>query len=239
MHMEIAPVNSRRWGIALAAAALLCGAAYYTTDFADYSPIAVAYAAEGKVIAAPSVVVTEPAGEQIAVFAGGCFWGIEGVFEHVAGVTHVESGYAGGATTDADYDTVSSGRTGHAEAVRIAYDPAKTSYATLLHIFFSVAHDPTQLNRQGPDTGTQYRSAIFPQNPAQRSAAESYVKQLDAAKSWRQPIVTRIETGSFYEAEAYHQDYMANNPNSGYIMHFDVPKVQALKQLFPNIYRGK
>jgi peptide-methionine (S)-S-oxide reductase len=227
-----------RWTPALAAAALLGGAAYYIAPSLE-SPITVAYAAEGKAIAAPRYESGEAKGEQVAIFAGGCFWGIEGVYERVAGVTHVESGYAGGSKADADYDKVSDGRTAHAEAVRIVYDPAKVSYATLLHIFFSVAHDPTELNRQGPDTGPQYRSAIFPQNSGQRETAERYIQQLDAAKIWRQPIVTRIETGEFYPAEAYHQDYMANNPNSGYILRFDVPKVQALKRLFPNIYRAK
>ncbi len=123
--------------------------------------------------------------------------------------------------------------------MRIVYDPARVSYDTLLHIFFSVAHNPTELNRQGPDSGTQYRSAIFPQNAAQQTAAGSYIKQLDKAKSWQKPIVTRIETGAFFAAEDYHQDYMAKNPNSGYIQRFDVPKVQALKAMFPNIYRGK
>ncbi len=236
--MENSTVKSRRWIPAIAAAALFGGAAYTFLPMID-SPITTAYAAEGKVIAAPNAAITEPDGEQVAIFAGGCFWGIEGVYERVSGVTKVESGYAGGSSTDADYDKVSDGRTNHAEAVRIVYDPKKVSYATLLHIFFSVAHNPTELNRQGPDTGPQYRSAVFPQNPVQRSAVESYILQLGASKSWRQPIVTRIESGEFYAAEDYHQDYMANNPNSGYIQRFDVPKVQALKQLFPNIYRGK
>ena len=236
--MENPSVKSGRWVSTLAATALLAGAAYYLIPMMD-SPIATAYAAEGKVIAAPLASIAEPKGEQVAVFAGGCFWGVEGVYERVAGVSKVESGYAGGSKADADYDKVSDGRTAHAEAVRIVYDPAKVSYATLLHIFFSVAHDPTQLNRQGPDSGPQYRSAVFPQNAEQRSAVESYIQQLDSSKSWRQPIVTRIEDGAFFAAEDHHQDYMANNPNSGYILRFDVPKVQALKRLFPNIYRGK
>jgi peptide-methionine (S)-S-oxide reductase len=238
LPMENPTVKSGRWVPALAAAALFAGAAYFTLPYLD-SPIATAHAAEGKAIAAPKAQIDEPSGEQIAIFAGGCFWGVEGVYERVAGVIKVESGYAGGSKADADYDKVSDGRTAHAEAVRIVYDPAKVSYATLLHIFFSVAHNPTELNRQGPDSGPQYRSAIFPQNVAQKDAADAYIRQLDAAKSWRQPIVTRIETGEFFAAEDYHQDYMANNPNSGYILRFDVPKVQALKRLFPNIYRGK
>jgi peptide-methionine (S)-S-oxide reductase len=236
--MENSPVKTSRWITACCVAALLGAGTHYFSDI-DNAAIGVAYAAEGKAIAAPSSKITEVSGEQVAVFAGGCFWGVEGVYERVDGVIRVESGYAGGAKSDADYDRVSDGRTKHAEAVRIVYDPARVSYDTLLHIFFSVAHNPTELNRQGPDTGPQYRSAIFPENAAQRAAAESYIRQLDKAKSWRQPIVTRIESGIFYAAEEYHQDYMANNPNSGYIMRFDVPKVQALKQLFPNIYRGK
>ena len=236
--MENSPVKTSRWITACCAAALLGGGAYYFSD-SDHAAIGVAYAAEGKSIAAPIAKITEPTGEQVAIFAGGCFWGVEGVYERVDGVIRAESGYAGGSKSDADYDRVSDGRTKHAEAVRIVYDPARVSYNTLLHIFFSVAHNPTELNRQGPDTGPQYRSAIFPANPVQRTAAESYIKQLNKAKSWRQPIVTKIETGEFFAAEDYHQDYMVNNPNSGYILRFDVPKVQALKQLFPNIYRGK
>ena len=236
--MENSHVNRNRWIAALGAAALLGGSAVYFSN-PEHSPINIAYAAEGKVIPAPSAKIIEPAGEQIAVFAGGCFWGIEGVFEHVSGVTHVESGYAGGTRADADYEMVSNGVTKHAEAVRIVYDPAKVSYNTLLHIFFSVAQDPTQLNRQYPDTGTQYRSAIFPSNDVQKAAATAYIAQLTKAKSWQQPIVTRIESGEFFAAEAYHQDYMANNPDSGYIMRFDAPKVRALKQYFPNLYRGK
>jgi peptide-methionine (S)-S-oxide reductase len=236
--MENYHADHRRWIAALVGTALIAGSAYYFTT-SEGSPIGVAHAVEGKSIAAPLAEIAEPAGQQIAIFAGGCFWGVEGVYERVAGVTKVESGYAGGSKADADYDKVSNGVTKHAEAVRIIYDPAKVSYATLLHIFFSVAHDPTELDRQGPDTGKQYRSAIFPTTAAQREAATAYIAQLGKAKSWRQSIVTRIEDGAFFAAEDYHQDYMEKNPNSGYIRRFDVPKVQALKQLFPNIYRGK
>ena len=236
--MENSPVKTSRWITACCAAALLGGGAYYFSDN-DHAAIGVAYAAEGKAIAAPVAKIVEAKGEQVAIFAGGCFWGVEGVYERVDGVIRAESGYAGGSKSDADYDLVSDGRTKHAEVVRIVYDPARVSYDTLLHIFFSVAHNPTELDRQGPDTGPQYRSSIFPTNAAQRVAAESYIKQLGKAKSWRQPIVTRIENGEFFAAEDYHQDYMVKNPSSGYIMRFDVPKVQALKQLFPNIYRGK
>jgi peptide-methionine (S)-S-oxide reductase len=235
--MENSHAERPRWIAALLATALIGGGAYFFSDSFS-SPIAVAHAAEGKLIPAPAQNIVEPATEQIAVFAGGCFWGIEGVYERVSGVVRVESGYAGGSKADADYDKVSDGLTQHAEVVRIVYDPAKVSYDTLLHIFLSVAHDPTQLDRQGPDTGKQYRSAIFPTNEAQKAAASAYIAQLNQAKSWRAPIVTRIEIGIFHPAEDYHQNYMAKNPNSGYILRFDVPKVQALKRMFPNIYRG-
>ncbi len=201
------------------------------------SLVSPAFAAEGVKIARPAAAIVEPAGKQVAVFAGGCFWGIEGVFEHVKGVVSVQSGYAGGAKADADYDIVSGGKTNHAEAVRITYDPAKVSYNSLLHIFFSVAHDPTQLNRQGPDIGRQYRSAVFPANAAQRKAAIAYISQLGKAGNWRSPIVTKIEGYGFYPAEAYHQDFMAKNPNHGYIRAWDAPKLTSLKRIFPTRYR--
>lgn len=236
--MDQISTKSTRLLAAVGAAALLGGVALFAFQN-ETTAMGVAHAAEGKAIPAPELKMIEAETEQIAVLAGGCFWGIEGVFEHVSGVLKVESGYAGGRSHDARYDHVSDGLTEHAEAVRIVYDPSKISYATLLHIFFSVAHDPTQRDRQGPDSGKQYRSAIFPVNEAQSGAAKSYIDQLNMAKSWKRPIVTRIETGAFYPAEAYHQDYMVKNPDSGYILRFDVPKVQALKILFPNIYRGK
>jgi peptide-methionine (S)-S-oxide reductase len=236
--MENSPAKSSRWTLALGAAALIGGSAYYFKQ-SDISPIGIAYAAEGKAIPAPRVRMSESSENQVAVFAGGCFWGIEGVFERVDGVIKVESGYAGGSKADADYDKVSNGETKHAEAVRIIYDPARVNFPTLLHIFFSVAHDPTQLDRQGPDTGKQYRSAIFPTTETQSNTAKDYIAQLTATKSWPRPIVTRLESGEFFPAEDYHQDYMVKNPKSGYILRFDVPKVQALKQYFPNIYRGK
>jgi peptide-methionine (S)-S-oxide reductase len=232
--MDKSPAN--RWITFALAAALVGGTAIYFTQ-SDISPISVAYAAEGTKIPAPAAKITEPAGEQVAVFAGGCFWGIEGVFEHVNGVTKAESGYAGGLKDNADYGTVSDGDTGHAEAVRVTYDPSKVSYNTLLQVFFSVAHDPTQLNRQGPDSGRQYRSALFPMNTVQRDAATTYIAQLGRAKIWPARIVTRIEGGEFFPAEAYHQDYMVKNPNSGYIRTFDVPKVEALKRMYPALYR--
>lgn len=201
------------------------------------SPIASAHAAEGIRIAAPAAPNVEPKGTQMAVFAGGCFWGIEGVFERVKGVTSVESGYSGGTKANADYDTVSAGRTPHAESVRIKYNPAVVSYNDLLHIFFSVTHDPTQLNRQGPDTGKQYRTAIFPANAAQRKAASAYILQLGKAGYWKKPIVTKIEAYSFFPAETYHQDFMAKNPTHPYITAWDKPKVANLKRLFPERYR--
>ena len=201
------------------------------------SLIGTAEAAEGIRIAAPTTPIVEPKGMQTAVFAGGCFWGIEGVFERVKGVTSVESGYSGGTKATADYDLVSGGRTAHAESVRIRYNPALVSYNELLHIFCSVTHDPTQLNRQGPDTGSQYRTAIFPATPAQRKAASSYIAQLGKAGYWKKPIVTKIEGFSFFPAETYHQDFMAKNPNHSYIVAWDKPKVANLKRLFPNRYR--
>lgn len=173
-----------------------------------------------------------------AVFAGGCFWGVEGVFEHVKGVRSAESGYAGGTKASPSYEDVSSGDTGHAESVRVIFDPSQISYGQLLQVFFSVAHDPTQLNRQGPDRGTQYRSAIFYRTPEQKRAAEAYVAQLTAAKTYSRPIVTQVAPlGTFYMAEAYHQDYMAHNPRSYYIVVNDAPKVEHLKQQFPALYR--
>lgn len=225
-----------RWLPAALAIALVGASAVYFSQ-SGISPITPAYAAEGVKIPAPAAKIVEPTGQQVAVFAGGCFWGIEGVFEHVNGVIKAESGYAGGLKDNADYHLVSSGDTGHAEAVRVTYDPAKVSYNTLLHVFFSVAHNPTELNRQGPDTGRQYRSALFPANDTQRAAASAYIAQLGRAKIWGAPIVTKIEGGTFYPAEAYHQDYMVKNPDSGYIRAFDVPKVQALKRIFPALYR--
>src|SRR3954464_2266419 len=179
------------------------------------------------------------AGEDTAVFAGGCFWGVEAVFDHVKGVKRATSGYAGGTVANPSYEQVSSGDTGHAESVQVVYDPSQVSYGKLLQIFFSVVHDPTQLNRQGPDHGTQYRSAIFYNNAQQQKVAEAYIKQLAAAKTFSRPIVTQVaKLGKFYEAEAYHQDYLAHHPNQLYIVINDQPKVAALKKQFPDIYRN-
>jgi peptide-methionine (S)-S-oxide reductase len=178
------------------------------------------------------------AGTQTAVLAGGCFWGVEAVFERLRGVKSVVSGYAGGTAKDANYARVSSERTRHAEVVRISYDPKQISYGTLLRVYFSIAHDPTQLNRQGPDVGPSYRSAIFPQSEAQRRVARAYIDQLAAAKAYPRPIVTRIESGAFFAAEAYHQDFMAKNPRHPYILDHDVPKVRTLRQLLPKLVRS-
>jgi peptide-methionine (S)-S-oxide reductase len=180
---------------------------------------------------------TAPA-EDTAVFAGGCFWGVEAVFDHVKGVKRAISGYAGGQLANPSYEQVSTGETGHAESVEVIYDPSQVSYGKLLQIFFSVAHDPTQLNRQGPDHGTQYRSAIFYRNAQQQQVAESYIKQLTAAKTFSRPIVTQVaKLGGFYPAEEYHQNYLANHPNQLYIVINDKPKVAALKAQFSDIYR--
>jgi peptide-methionine (S)-S-oxide reductase len=190
---------------------------------------------------AASAAAHSPAGAapQFAVLAGGCFWGVQGVFQHVKGVTRVESGYAGGARATAEYERVSDGDTGHAESVRIQFDPAQVSFAQLLQVYFSVAHDPTELNRQGPDTGTQYRSEIFAQDPQQVEVAKAYIAQLDAAHAFARPIVTRVETDKpFYEAESYHQDFLTRNPHNPYIAINDLPKVANLQRLFPDLYRA-
>jgi peptide-methionine (S)-S-oxide reductase len=177
---------------------------------------------------------------QTAVFAGGCFWGVQGVFQHVEGVKNAVSGYDGGAASTAQYDSVSGGDTGHAESVAVTYDPSKVSYGKLLQIYFSVAHNPTELNRQGPDSGTQYRSAIFAQNAEQQKVAQAYIAQLDAAKAFDKPIVTQIELGkAFYPAESYHQDFLTENPSYPYIVINDLPKVAQLKKLFPDQYRAE
>ncbi len=180
----------------------------------------------------------EPAGLKIAVFSGGCFWGNEAVFSHVKGVTSVVSGYQGGSNSTASYDRISSGDTGHAESVRVTYDPSQVRYDQLLQVFFSVIADPTQLNRQGPDTGTQYRSALVPQSDEQRVVAAAFLAQMKASGLWKAPIVTRIEPNKgFFPAEAYHQDFALKNPQHPYITYWDAPKVAALKRLFPALYK--
>jgi len=173
------------------------------------------------------------------VFAGGCFWGVQGVFEHVQGVTKAVSGYTGGAASTAQYETVSGGETGHAESVQITFDPAKVSYGKLLQIYFSVAHNPTELNRQGPDRGTQYRSTIFPANAEQARVARGYIEQLNRANTFGKPLATTIEPmKAFYPAEGYHQDYLTLHPTQPYIAINDLPKVENLKRLFPANYRA-
>ncbi|HEY1258584.1 MAG TPA: peptide-methionine (S)-S-oxide reductase MsrA [Stellaceae bacterium] len=197
-------------------------------------------AEEARLVPPPAMdepTATAPASE-VAILAGGCFWGVQGVFQHVAGVAAAVSGYAGGAADTAQYETVSDGGTGHAESVRVIFDPRRVSYGRILQIYFSVAHDPTELNRQGPDVGTQYRSAIFPTDPQQARIAKAYIAQLDAAHVFAGPIVTRIEPDKrFYPAEAYHQNYLTLHPNQPYIAINDLPKIAALKRLFPQLYR--
>jgi peptide-methionine (S)-S-oxide reductase len=194
------------------------------------------------IIAALALATSGPAAAvprtETAVLAGGCFWGMETVFEHVKGVSNVVSGYAGGSAADAKYDAVSSERTGHAEAVRITYDPAQISYPRLLQVFFVVAHDPTQVDRQGPDTGKSYRSAIFPQSPQQAQIAKSYIAKLSAAHIFKAPIATRIESGGFYPAEAYHQHFAEKHPFYPYIVINDRPKVTALHKRFPSLWKA-
>jgi len=182
-----------------------------------------------------------PAGdERVAILAGGCFWGVEAVFEHLKGVKSVSSGYSGGSASMAEYDMVSSGRTGHAETVRVVYDASQVTYGQLLKVFFSVAHNPTELNRQGPDIGTQYRSAIFAANPEQERIAKAYAEQLNQAKAFKHRVVTQIvKLERFYEAEGYHQDFVARNPNHPYVMHHDLPKLTALRKEFPEMYVDK
>ncbi len=199
-----------------------------------------AHSAESAVVI-PAPAVDEPAihgATETAVFAGGCFWGVQGVFEHVKGVIKATSGYAGGSHDTASYETVGSGGTGHAESVEIRYDPAQVTYGQLLQVYFSVAHDPTQWNRQGPDSGTQYRSTIFVANDEQQRIAEAYIAQLGRAGVYAAPIVTTLERGkAFYPAEAYHQDFLTLNPGNPYIVVNDLPKLENLKRLYPHSYR--
>jgi peptide-methionine (S)-S-oxide reductase len=199
-----------------------------------------AVAAEEPVDApAATRIAKEKPGLKTAIFAGGCFWGVEGVFSHVKGVTSAVSGFHGGTAATAKYDTIVAGGTSHAESVKITYDPAVVRYDQLLRIFFSVVADPTLKNRQGPDVGTHYRSAIVPMNAEQAAVAKAYLALLGKSGLWSKPIVTRIETyRAFYPAEGYHQDFMANNPRHGYIVRWDAPKVAALKTMFPTLYRA-
>jgi peptide-methionine (S)-S-oxide reductase len=194
-------------------------------------------AEEAVVIPAPAIDEAGKSGTETAVFAGGCFWGVQGVFQHVKGVKSAVSGYAGGEAATAQYETVSTGTTGHAESVKVVFDPKEVSYGKLLQIFFSVAHNPTQLNFQGPDEGTQYRSALFISDPEQRKVAEAYIAQLDKAHVFKKPIVTKIaDYTGFYPAEQYHQDFLTLNPAYPYIVYNDLPKIENLKEIFPADY---
>lgn len=223
----------RRFPVLLAAAAVAAAAALGLG-----AGLVPAQAEEGIAIPPPALDEAPHAGTATAVLAGGCFWGVQGVFQHVDGVSNAVSGYAGGTAETAKYRVVGSGRTGHAEAVEITYDPAEISYGKLLQIYFSVAHDPTQLNRQGPDTGTQYRSTIFPQDADQAKVAAAYIAQLDGAGVFRKPLATTIEPDrAFYRAEDYHQDYLTLNPTQPYIVHNDLPKIENLERLFPELWR--
>jgi peptide-methionine (S)-S-oxide reductase len=203
--------------------------------------VAPSFAAEDAVVIPPPAVdVQNASGIQTAVLAGGCFWGVQGVFQHTKGVVNAVSGYSGGNQKNADYHMVSTGTTGHAESVEIKFDPKKISYGKILQIFFSVAHDPTQLNRQGPDTGTQYRSAIFTTSDEQKNVADAYIAQLNAAGVYRKPIVTKVgPLQGFFAAETYHQDYLTLHPTQPYIAYNDIPKVENLKKLFADNYSEK
>jgi peptide-methionine (S)-S-oxide reductase len=218
----------------------LCAAALGALAIAAFA-IAPSRAAEDAVIIpAPAADVKVADGIQTAVLAGGCFWGVQGVYQHTGGIINAVSGYAGGTKASANYNMVSSGGTGHAEAVEIKYDPKKISYGKILQIFFSVVHDPTQLNRQGPDSGPQYRSAIFTTSDEQKKVAEAYIAELSAAKVYKKPIVTKIgPLEAFYAAEAYHQDYLTLHPNQPYIAFNDIPKVENLKKIFADNYIEK
>jgi peptide-methionine (S)-S-oxide reductase len=230
----------RRWsgaaGRAVAVTAVVLGFA------ALFGRLPVDAAEPATVIPAPTADAPAPSGDglQTVVLAGGCFWGIQAVYQHLEGVQNAVSGYAGGSAANPTYEQVSSGRSGHAEAVQVTYDPRKVSLGKILQVFFSVAHDPTQLNRQGPDVGTQYRSAIFYSDETQKKVAQAYIAQLGGASVFRRPIVTRLDPlAKFYPAEAYHQDYALTHPYSPYIVYNDLPKVENLERLFPDVYRQK
>ncbi|HEY9400780.1 MAG TPA: peptide-methionine (S)-S-oxide reductase MsrA [Luteimonas sp.] len=228
MRNVFSPPARSLLGMAMLAGLMACSA-----GFARSQPVAL-----------PNPKLDVPAstagGEQTAVFAGGCFWGVEAVFEHVKGVKQATSGYSGGDARSARYGIVSTGRTGHAESVKVVYDPAQVSYGQLLKVYFSVAHDPTQLNRQSPDTGPQYRSEIFTTNAVQQRVANAYIAQLSAAKVFPAPIVTRVEPlKAFYPAESHHQDYLRLHPRDPYIVYNDAPKLVHLKAMFPALYTGR
>jgi peptide-methionine (S)-S-oxide reductase len=219
-----------------ATVALVVGAALLAFAFATLRSTA----EEARVVPPPAVDEAKGASApEVTVVAGGCFWGVQGVFQHVKGVVSAVSGYDGGAKETAHYDMTSRGETGHAESVRITFDPKTVSYGRILQIYFSVAHDPTELNRQGPDEGTQYRSTIFPMNAEQAQVANAYIAQLNGAHAFRAPVVTTVEENrTFYPAEAYHQDFLVQNPTYPYIVFNDLPKIENLKRLFPEAYRA-
>jgi peptide-methionine (S)-S-oxide reductase len=215
----------------------------FLTVLALLAGVAVSNAGSANSGTFPSPAVDTPIssqkGEQTAVFAGGCFWGIQAVFQHVKGVISATSGYSGGAAKTAEYELVSSGETGHAESVKVVYDPSQITYGQLLRVFFSVAHDPTQLNRQGPDTGSQYRSVVFYSTDEQKRIAEAYIAQLGQTKVYSNKIVTQVvPLQGFYAAEAYHQDYAIRHPNQPYIVYNDAPKVEHLREQLPELYSG-
>ncbi|QIG94936.1 peptide-methionine (S)-S-oxide reductase MsrA [Bradyrhizobium sp. 6(2017)] len=217
----------------------VCAAAIGALAVAAFA-VAPSLAAEDAVIIPPPPASAPEAGIKTAVLAGGCFWGVQGVFQHTAGIVSAVSGYSGGSKANADYEKVSTGTTGHAESVEIKYDPQKISYGKILQIFFSVVHDPTQLNRQGPDSGTQYRSAIFTTSDEQKQVADAYIAQLNAAKVYKKPIVTKVGAlEAFYPAEGYHQDYLTLHPSQPYIAYNDIPKVENLKKIFAENYIEK
>lgn len=229
---EVISLRQRRAFLAIslfsACAATLCNSALASSEARVIPPFAPG-----------STTTTSSATTEVAVLAGGCFWGVQGVYQHVRGVSNAVSGYAGGDKITAVYQIIGSGMTGHAEAVQITFDPRQISYADLLQVYFSVAHDPTQLNRQGPDTGTQYRSAIFPVNEDQARIAKAYIAQLNQARVFKAAIATKIEPGrTFYPAENYHQDFLMRNPTHPYIVINDLPKIDDLKKVFPKLYRA-
>ena len=217
-----------------------CAAAIGALAIAAFAVAPSRAAEEAVMIPAPGIDVKSAEGIQTAVIAGGCFWGVQGVFQHTAGVVNAVSGYSGGSKATANYTMIGTGATGHAESVEIKYDPKKISYGKILQIFFSVVHDPTQLNRQGPDSGTQYRSAIFTTSDEQKKVAEAYIAELNAAKVYKKPIVTKVgPLEAFYAAEDYHQDYLTLHPNQPYIAYNDIPKVENLKKIFAENYIEK
>ena len=231
-------------GIAAGVAGLVATALIAGVLLVDHGAIAAPVEASAQTQALPvptgDAAFRDDATHASVVFAGGCFWGVQGVFQHVKGVSNAVSGYIGGSAANARYERVSSGQTGHAEAVKVDYDPRQVSYGQLMQVFFSVVHDPTQLNRQGPDHGSQYRSAVFVSTPEQRVATQRYIAQLGKAGVFRDPIVTRVENAPrFYPAEAYHQDYLTLHPDNPYIRINDLPKVGELKRLYPALYRER